>query len=54
MNIIYICNKNEPAPEFSKVHTNHAKLLCENVILTLTGLPRKKTPNYLGTSNCFE
>ena len=30
------------------------KLLCEKVILTLTGLPRNKSLNYLGTSDCFE
>ena len=42
---LYICNKNEPALGFAKVHTNHAKLLCEKVILTLTGLSRNKSLN---------
>ena len=36
--------------DFAKVH---AKLLCEKVILTLTVLPRNKSLNYLGTSDCF-
>ena len=50
---IYICNKNAPAPWFAKIHMNHAKLLCEKIILTFTELPWNKSLNYLGTSNCF-
>ena len=53
MNIIYL-NKNEPALGFGKVHTNHAKLLREKVILTLTGLPRNKSLDYLETSDSFQ
>ena len=54
MNIICICNKNERAPGFAKVHTNPAKLLYEKMIITLRELPRNKSLNYLGTSDCFE
>ena len=49
-----MCGKNKPALGFAKVHTNHAKLLCEKVILILPGLPQNKSLNYLGTSDCFE
>ena len=43
MNVIYICNKNERAPGFAKIHTNPANLLCEKMIITLRELPRNKS-----------